>query len=188
MQFIRSIYDLVCKLLRYAARHWRYLPNVIKNWESFEFLLPLFAIATIPRCENLRRGWISSSNGSKDMKEPRIVELQNAENNKPTSVERFSSISCSCLISGLHEKSWDNPNMRSRMSVYLVKMEWSQQYTDGRSHHRSTLVQVSMDEAICEPQTFHRQCEKVSTSQWRFLNASRQYESDHIDRETHFWP
>jgi len=39
-------------------------PRVMKNCESLEFLVPSFAQATRPRCGNLSRGCISSSNGS----------------------------------------------------------------------------------------------------------------------------
>jgi hypothetical protein len=42
-------------------------PRVMKNCESLEFLLPLFAQATSPRWGNLSRGCVSSSNGSVEM-------------------------------------------------------------------------------------------------------------------------
>lgn len=40
------------------------IPSVMKNWESFEFFVPLLAMATSPRCAKRSRGWISSSKGS----------------------------------------------------------------------------------------------------------------------------
>ena len=42
-------------------------PRVMKNCESLEFLVPLFAQATSPRWGNLSRGCISSSNGSAEI-------------------------------------------------------------------------------------------------------------------------
>ena len=42
----------------------RYAPSVLKNCESFEFFVPLFAIPTNPRWAYRSRGWILSSNGS----------------------------------------------------------------------------------------------------------------------------
>jgi len=41
------------------------VPRVTKNCESLEFFVPLFAIPTRPRWLYRRRGWISSSKGSK---------------------------------------------------------------------------------------------------------------------------
>src|SRR6266436_1213835 len=43
--------------------HW-YTPRVIINCKSFEFFVPLLAIATSPRWAKRSRGWISSSKGS----------------------------------------------------------------------------------------------------------------------------
>lgn len=40
-------------------------PRVMKNCESFVFLVPALAMATIPRCGKRKRGCISSSKGSR---------------------------------------------------------------------------------------------------------------------------
>ena len=52
----------------HSRRQRGHVPSVIKNWDSFEFLVPLFAITTSPRCANRSRGCTSSSNGSADNK------------------------------------------------------------------------------------------------------------------------
>ena len=73
-------------------------PSVIKNCESFEFFVPLFAIPTRPRWANRSRGWISSSNGS--------VCLVSSESKitleSRTSIERLPSAPSPSFISSLN--------------------------------------------------------------------------------------
>ena len=116
MKLVRAI----CSLVNCVQVQQTYDgPSVMKNCESFVFLVPLLAMATSPRCAKRSRGWISSSNGSAHL----VSSGHGKRGQRCTSVERLSACSRPCFVPCLNQEARDYPkrDQHEDRSMFIIE-------------------------------------------------------------------